>query len=89
MGYQQQFLTLIALISDESKSNTEDGGSFHEAFIKQFQNYLTPLLVVGLFLSSLSLGPRDQQQVSITSNILQGPVVILIFLCGGRGVRLS
>lgn len=49
---------------DESKSNTEDGGSFHEAFIKQFQNYLTPLLVVGLFLSSLSLGPRDQQQIS-------------------------
>ncbi|KAK2435969.1 ATP-dependent zinc metalloprotease FTSH 10, mitochondrial [Trifolium repens] len=49
---------------EESKSNTDDQGSFQEAFMKQFQNYLTPLLVMGLFLSSLSFGPREQQQIS-------------------------
>jgi AFG3 family protein len=52
------------LVLEESKSNTDDQGSFQEAFMKQFQNYLTPLLVMGLFLSSLSFGPREQQQVS-------------------------
>lgn len=31
--------------------------------MKQFQNLLTPLLVIGLFLSSFSFGPREQQQV--------------------------
>ncbi|CAJ2678883.1 unnamed protein product [Trifolium pratense] len=49
---------------EESKSNTDDQGSFQEAFMKQFQNYLTPLLVMGLFLSSYSFGPREQQQIS-------------------------
>ncbi|XP_038901124.1 LOW QUALITY PROTEIN: ATP-dependent zinc metalloprotease FTSH 10, mitochondrial-like [Benincasa hispida] len=49
----------------ESKgdSNTEDQGSFQEAFIKQFQNLVTPLVVLGLLFSS-SFGPREQQQIS-------------------------
>lgn len=50
----------------ESKedSNTEDHGSFQETFLKQFQNILTPLLVIGLFLSSFSFGSREQKQIS-------------------------
>ncbi|KAK9280405.1 hypothetical protein L1049_014094 [Liquidambar formosana] len=50
----------------ESKedSSTEDQESFQETFLKQFQNFLTPLLVIGLFLSSFSFGPREQQQIS-------------------------
>jgi hypothetical protein len=76
------------LISEESKSNTDDQGSFQEAFMKQFQNYLTPLLVMGLFLSSLSFGPREQQQLSLTSKVLQGPIVILICLCAGSWFEL-
>ncbi|KAL0537252.1 hypothetical protein IC582_026228 [Cucumis melo] len=50
----------------ESKgdSNTEDQGSFQEAFIKQFQNLVTPLIVIGLLFSSFSFGPREQQQIS-------------------------
>ncbi|CAK8576078.1 unnamed protein product [Lathyrus sativus] len=47
---------------EDSKSNTEDQGGFQEAFMKQFQSFLTPLLVMGLFLSSFSFGPREQQQ---------------------------
>lgn len=34
--------------------------------MKQLQNVLTPLLVVALFLSSFSFGPREQEQVNIT-----------------------
>ncbi|KAL7201670.1 hypothetical protein ACSBR1_033382 [Camellia fascicularis] len=50
----------------ESKedANTGDHGSFQEAFLKQFQNLITPILVIGLFLSSFSFGPREQQQIS-------------------------
>ncbi|PSS14233.1 ATP-dependent zinc metalloprotease FTSH 10 like, partial [Actinidia chinensis var. chinensis] len=50
----------------ESKedANTGDHGSFQETFMKQFQNLITPLLVIGLFLSSFSFGPREQQQIS-------------------------
>ncbi|KAK9998659.1 hypothetical protein SO802_018262 [Lithocarpus litseifolius] len=32
--------------------------------MKQFQNFITPLLVIGLVLSSFSFGPREQQQIS-------------------------
>ncbi|XP_039163347.1 ATP-dependent zinc metalloprotease FTSH 10, mitochondrial [Eucalyptus grandis] len=47
----------------ESKgdSNTDDN---QETFMKQFQNLITPLIVIGLFLSSFSFGPREQQQIS-------------------------
>lgn len=53
---------IILLTSDES--NTDDHGSFQETFMKQFQNFITPLLVIGLVLSSFSFGPREQQQVN-------------------------
>lgn len=49
---------------EESNSNTEDQGNFQETFMKQFQNMLTPLLMIGLFLSTFSFGPREQQQIS-------------------------
>ncbi|XP_054815747.1 ATP-dependent zinc metalloprotease FTSH 10, mitochondrial-like [Prosopis cineraria] len=49
---------------DESNTNTDDHGNFNETFIKQFQSLLTPLLVIGLFLSSFSLGPHEQQEIS-------------------------
>nr|XP_023879568.1 ATP-dependent zinc metalloprotease FTSH 10, mitochondrial-like [Quercus suber]POF23024.1 atp-dependent zinc metalloprotease ftsh 10, mitochondrial [Quercus suber] len=50
----------------ESKddSNTDDHGNFQETFMRQFQNFITPLLVIGLVLSSFSFGPREQQQIS-------------------------
>lgn len=50
----------------ESKedSNTDDHGNFQDTFMKQFQNLITPLLVIALFLSSFSLSPREQQQIS-------------------------
>lgn len=48
----------------ESNSNTDEQGNFQEAFMKQFQNLLTPLLMIGLFLSTFSFGPREQQQIS-------------------------
>ncbi|XP_074290087.1 ATP-dependent zinc metalloprotease FTSH 10, mitochondrial-like isoform X2 [Silene latifolia] len=50
--------------SKESNSNTDDQGSFQEAFMKQFQNLLTPLLILGLFFSTFSFGSREQQQIS-------------------------
>ncbi|EXC10690.1 ATP-dependent zinc metalloprotease FTSH 10 [Morus notabilis] len=50
--------------NSKDDSNTDDRGSFQEAFMKQFQNLLTPLLVIGLFFSSFSFGPREQQQIS-------------------------
>ncbi|KAJ0020003.1 hypothetical protein Pint_32794 [Pistacia integerrima] len=51
----------------ESKedSNTDDHGNFQETFMKQFQNLITPLLMIALFLSSFSFGPHEQQQVKI------------------------
>ncbi|KAK4772089.1 hypothetical protein SAY86_013864 [Trapa natans] len=50
----------------ESKedSNTDDQGNFQETFIRLIQNMLTPLLVIGLFLSSLPFGSGEQQQIS-------------------------
>ncbi|KAG6678225.1 hypothetical protein I3842_14G069700 [Carya illinoinensis] len=45
-------------------SNTDDHGSFQEAFMKQFQNLITPLLIIGLFFSSFSFGSREGQQIS-------------------------
>ncbi|TKY67369.1 ATP-dependent zinc metalloprotease FTSH 10 [Spatholobus suberectus] len=49
---------------DNSNTNTDDHGNFQEAFMKQVQNLITPLLVMGLFLTSFSFGPREQQQIS-------------------------
>ncbi|KAJ9172372.1 hypothetical protein P3X46_015618 [Hevea brasiliensis] len=49
----------------ESKddSNADDDWNFQKTFIKQF-NLLTPLLVIGILLSSFSFGPTEQQQIS-------------------------
>ncbi|GMH12263.1 hypothetical protein Nepgr_014104 [Nepenthes gracilis] len=50
----------------ESKedSHTNDQGSFQETFMKHFQSLITPLLILGLFLSTFSFGPREQKQIS-------------------------
>ncbi|XP_077238987.1 ATP-dependent zinc metalloprotease FTSH 8, mitochondrial-like [Tasmannia lanceolata] len=48
----------------KEESNAEDHGNFQENFMKQLQGYLTPLLFIGLVLSSFSFGPRDQKQIS-------------------------
>ncbi|QCD88371.1 AFG3 family protein [Vigna unguiculata] len=49
---------------DNSNANTDDHGNFQETFMKQVQNIITPLLVMGLFLSTFSNGPREQQEIS-------------------------
>ncbi|KAK9755263.1 hypothetical protein RND81_01G013400 [Saponaria officinalis] len=49
---------------EESNSNTGDDGNVYETFMKQFQNILTPLLILGLFFTTFSVGPREQQQIS-------------------------
>ncbi|XP_074267989.1 ATP-dependent zinc metalloprotease FTSH 10, mitochondrial-like isoform X2 [Silene latifolia] len=50
--------------SKESNTNTDDQGNIFETFMKQFQSMITPLIILGLFLSTFSVGPRDQQQIS-------------------------
>ncbi|KAM7522173.1 hypothetical protein LguiA_012075 [Lonicera macranthoides] len=50
--------------SKEDGGSTDDQGSFQGTFMKQFQNLITPLLVIGLFLSSFSFGPGEQKQIS-------------------------
>ncbi|CAN6471750.1 unnamed protein product [Victoria cruziana] len=50
--------------SESKDDSNADEGSFQDGSVKQFQNYLTPLLVLGLMLSSFSFGPRDQKQIS-------------------------
>ncbi|XP_059429772.1 ATP-dependent zinc metalloprotease FTSH 10, mitochondrial-like [Corylus avellana] len=49
----------------ESKddSKTDDQWSFQDAFTK-FQNSLTPFIIIGLVLSSMSFGSREEQQIS-------------------------
>ncbi|XP_062171411.1 ATP-dependent zinc metalloprotease FTSH 10, mitochondrial-like isoform X1 [Alnus glutinosa] len=49
----------------ESKddSKTDDHWSFQDIFTK-FQNSLTPLIIIGLVLSSMSFGSREEQQIS-------------------------
>uniref|UniRef100_A0A7N0ULS0 AAA+ ATPase domain-containing protein n=1 Tax=Kalanchoe fedtschenkoi TaxID=63787 RepID=A0A7N0ULS0_KALFE len=48
----------------KEESNTNDQSSFQDSFMKTFQNFLTPLLAIGLILSSFSFGPKEQQQIS-------------------------
>ncbi|XP_057862547.1 ATP-dependent zinc metalloprotease FTSH 3, mitochondrial isoform X1 [Cryptomeria japonica] len=47
---------------DESNSNEQKG--FQDMFSKQFQFNLSPILLIGLALSTFSLIPRDQKQIS-------------------------
>ncbi|XP_020214546.1 ATP-dependent zinc metalloprotease FTSH 10, mitochondrial isoform X2 [Cajanus cajan] len=42
----------------------DEQGNFNEAFMKQIQNLVTPLLIMGLFIASFSVGPHQQQQIS-------------------------
>ncbi|KAL2983858.1 hypothetical protein AAZX31_12G058900 [Glycine max] len=49
---------------NNSNANTEDSGNFQEAFIKQVKYLVTPLLLMGLFLTSFSFGPPEQNQIS-------------------------
>ncbi|KAL2983853.1 hypothetical protein AAZX31_12G058700 [Glycine max] len=49
---------------DNSNANTEDSGNFQEAFMKQVKYLVTPLLLMGLFLTSFSFGPPEQNQIS-------------------------
>ncbi|KAL9296593.1 hypothetical protein ACSQ67_022489 [Phaseolus vulgaris] len=49
---------------DNSNANTDGNGNFQEAFMKQVQNIITPLLVLGLFLTTFSNSPREQQEIS-------------------------
>lgn len=48
----------------KEESSTDEQGGFHETFIKQLQNYATPLIFIGLLLSSLSFGSHDQKEIS-------------------------
>ncbi|XP_011089809.1 ATP-dependent zinc metalloprotease FTSH 10, mitochondrial [Sesamum indicum] len=48
----------------KEEGNTDDHGNFHETFIKNLQNIVTPLLVIGLFLSAFSSSPREEKQIS-------------------------
>nr|CAD1817645.1 unnamed protein product [Ananas comosus var. bracteatus] len=50
--------------SDSKNSSTDDQGNFQENFIKQLQNYLAPLIFVGLLLSSFSAGSSEQKEIS-------------------------
>ncbi|KAG0450779.1 hypothetical protein HPP92_026580 [Vanilla planifolia] len=45
-------------------ANTDDQGGFQENFMKQLQNYATPLIFIGLLLSSLSFGSHEQREIS-------------------------
>lgn len=49
---------------EDSNSNADEQGGFQEAFMKNFQSLLTPLIVLGLFLSTFPFGANEQQQIS-------------------------
>ncbi|CAN6337395.1 unnamed protein product [Urochloa humidicola] len=49
----------------KQESNTEEGGwNFQETAMKQLQNFLAPLLILGLMLSSMSSSTADQKEIS-------------------------
>jgi hypothetical protein len=47
------------------EAGTEDQGNFSEAFSRQLQNYIAPILFIGLLLSSLSSGSSEQREVRL------------------------
>lgn len=73
-----QFYGFDTIFPISEDSNTDDHGNFQETFIKQIQNMLTPLLVIGLFLSSLSFGAGEQQQVLMWSIISFAPPQVIV-----------
>ncbi|XP_026403442.1 ATP-dependent zinc metalloprotease FTSH 10, mitochondrial-like [Papaver somniferum] len=50
----------------ESNSKSEEAhtGEEGDSFLKQFQNFLTPLIFIGLVLSSFNFGSSDQKQIN-------------------------
>ncbi|KAF3321980.1 ATP-dependent zinc metalloprotease FTSH 8 [Carex littledalei] len=48
----------------KQEAGTEDQGNFGDAFIRQLQNYIAPILFIGLLLSSLSPGSAEQREIS-------------------------
>ncbi|KAI3989851.1 hypothetical protein MKX01_040821 [Papaver californicum] len=50
----------------ESSSKSEEArtGEEGDSFLKQFQNFLTPLIFIGLVLSSFNFGSSDQKQIN-------------------------
>ncbi|MQM16993.1 hypothetical protein Taro_049960 [Colocasia esculenta] len=49
--------------NSKEESSTDDQGNFQENLIKQLQNYVTPLIFLGLLLSSFSVS-SDQKEIS-------------------------
>jgi len=45
------------------ESNTDEGWNFQENALKQLQNFLAPLLILGHMLSSMSSSTVDQKEV--------------------------
>ncbi|XP_060203157.1 ATP-dependent zinc metalloprotease FTSH 10, mitochondrial-like isoform X1 [Lycium barbarum] len=48
----------------KEESSTGDQSNFQETFMKHFQNLLTPLLMLGLVLSTFSFGSREEEEIS-------------------------
>jgi hypothetical protein len=52
---------IILLYPEEAGS--EDQGNFGETFARQLQNYIAPILFLGLLFSSFSSGSSEQREV--------------------------
>ncbi|KAG5553943.1 hypothetical protein RHGRI_011718 [Rhododendron griersonianum] len=48
----------------KEESSTGDHGNSQENFMKQFQHFVTPLLIIGLMALSFNSAPREQAQIS-------------------------
>ncbi|KAL5681809.1 hypothetical protein ACJX0J_008194, partial [Zea mays] len=46
----------------KQESNTDEGWNFQDNAMKQMQNFLAPLLILGLMLSSMSSSSADQKE---------------------------
>ncbi|XP_066380191.1 uncharacterized protein [Miscanthus floridulus] len=51
------------IVAGTEESNTDEGWNFQENAMKQLQNFLAPLLILGLMLSSMSSSTADQKEV--------------------------
>lgn len=63
--------------------NADDRGSFQEDLLRQFQNYIAPLIFLGLLFSSLSSSSSDQKEVrnliSLSIANFRSKYIFLIF----------
>ncbi|KAJ8533193.1 hypothetical protein K7X08_016082 [Anisodus acutangulus] len=48
----------------KEESSTGDQSNFQETFMKHLQNLLTPILMLGLVLSTFSFGSREEEEIS-------------------------